>query len=191
MNNKKLLVGITGLAATGKTTAGEYLRDKLELYHLTFAEPVIHLCAAATRETDYEFMNRDKNKTIFTLGATPRELMQQMGKFLRNMNPNYIIHCLERSIKNYESNQFLFNGIIVSDVRIPLEADWLRKNGGVLIHVTNPSAPPVTPDYTEQVLEIREQDYSAENTSSLEDFYNKLDQIADDILVAHLGKAAA
>lgn len=186
----KLLIGISGLAGTGKTTAAEYLVALLELFHLSFADTVKHACASALDIPKWEFEQLDKEIVIADIGITPRQFMQAMGKSLRDINNSFLIQSLERKAQKINSAHLLYNGLLVSDVRTEAEACWIRQNGGTVIHIRRQDAKPTNADHTEKLLMVMDHDHVIRNDSTLEELHNKLKHAAADIYEHHCSKAA-
>lgn len=172
------LIGLAGRAETGKDTAAIILRDALELRTYTFAEPVTRKCAQLLDMEHHEFLMLPK-KTPCSIGAiTKRELMQHMGADLRKENKYFATEYVQHQMDCNEDNNYLFNGQLITDVRLPLEVDWVRSKSGIIIHIKNPNAEPAPADITEQDLEIQENDYVLINDKDKQTFENRVRSLA-------------
>ena len=80
MKNKNKLVGLSGLAGSGKDTAADYLWERYAFAKLAFADP---LRAAASDMFGVQlevFHDRTKkDKVIDYWGMTPRQMLQLLG----------------------------------------------------------------------------------------------------------------
>jgi len=184
MSRKQLLVGIHGLAYTGKSTAANTLAKKLELKKYAIAESVTQACAAALEMPHHDFLTLPKEDTVTGFVFTKRQLMQCMGHSLRNTDNNFLLHTLELRMHLHRKNHmydYLLNGSLITDIRLPTEAQWLRNQGGTLIHIIRHNAPATTQDVTEQTLAIEPQDIVITNNSTIEELETKIHHLASDL----------
>lgn len=179
----KLLIGIAGTAYNGKSLAASILTQHLELREQTFAAPIINACANATGIIPHDFKQLPKDALIPGFKFTPRIIMQAIGKALREADPLFMIKHLEHRINDITTiDQQLFNGHLISDVRMPTEARWIRKNNGLLIHISRKDAPKTNPDITEKTLPIEAGDLHITNNGTIEELHTKLIHIVQDTL---------
>lgn len=156
------LVGIAGKARSGKTTAAEAL-EAHGYHHDSFAAPirefVAKLCGLTIKELD-----KVKDTTTEPFGVTPRVLMQSLGtQWAREHNPEFWLIALQhRSSCGYT---------VISDVRFENEAEFIRSNGGLLIHVQRPSAPIAESGHiSERPVEVKQGDALIVNNSTIDVF---------------------
>lgn len=183
---KRILIGLHGLAEVGKSTAALTLCQQLELHRYIIAQPITMACAAALDMSHQVFLSLDKNAVIETLSITKRRFMQRMGDSLIADNPNALIRMLEERITiNEPYNQFN-NGELVEDVRTNAEANWIRSRGGIVIHIRKPDAPKAPDHRTERGIEWKATDLAINNDGSTGDYQWKLKNLAQN-LRAHFG----
>ena len=72
--------------------------------------------------------------------------------------------------------------LIITDVRFENEADWIRKNGGHVIHLTRGEAPAVREHASEAGVTMGDGDYAYQNDGSLPDLAKHMGQILGDLL---------
>jgi hypothetical protein len=74
-----------------------------------------------------------KDLSMYLTGAqTPRDILCALGTFYRNaVGPDYWVRRLEERIDSYRTKE----GLIIDDVRFPVEREWIRAAGGCLILV--------------------------------------------------------
>lgn len=126
-----MLIGITGLKQSGKTTAGDYLANIYKFDHTSFAEPMRRFAmdVLCMNETQLEFM-KEQPVAFLGNGVTPRKFLQLLGtEFGREMiHPDlWVRACLVRV--NLSQNT------VVSDVRFDNEAHAIRALGGKIVRV--------------------------------------------------------
>lgn len=64
-----------------------------------------------------------------------------------------------------------------ADVRFENEAQWIRDNGGVVVHIQRPGAATVSAHASEAGVAIAEGDVLVVNDGSLDELYNNVDNI--------------
>ncbi|MNO00802.1 hypothetical protein D3C81_2207660 [compost metagenome] len=65
---------------------------------------------------------------------------------------------------------------MISDLRFENEADFVRKRGGIVIHVLRPDATEVNPHVSESGIEIQDNDLVLHNEGALDDLFGQLDE---------------
>lgn len=92
---KPYLIGLTGKGGAGKDTVADYLVDKYGFLHLKFGTVL------------YEIARK-----YFGMEEKDRNLLQDIGKAMRSVDPLFFVNFVEREIlKNPEKN------IVISDLR--------------------------------------------------------------------------
>lgn len=131
------VIGIAGRAGAGKDTVADILSRELKgrpWYRYSFADPI-------KRATEFMFgwrrdqlEDRDFKEAICPKwGFSPRRAMQLLGtEFGRACREDLWLHMASMELD--EVKRGTGGGLIISDVRFPNEADWVRDNG-LLIHV--------------------------------------------------------
>lgn len=132
------LIGITGKAGSGKTTAAKFLSEKR--YHvMSFATP-LKLMADYILDSFDMLPVVTKNEIIPGLDCTVRHLYQTLGtEWGRQcIHPDLWVLCAKQSIDrvtDFRKFTVLYDGIVFDDVRFNNEADFIRKQGGKIIHL--------------------------------------------------------
>lgn len=152
--SKIMLVGITGKATAGKDTLATAISDNLKMTLLAGDEsPVRHVVirplAASLKagasvmlgiglSNFYDQELKEKPLEAFEFKATPREILQYLGtECMRTLlGQNVWIHALENAYSDLAVSVWPAI-VIVPDVRFQNEAEWILKQGGVLIEVQN------------------------------------------------------
>lgn len=112
-----LIIGIGHKARQGKDTAARYLRELLPLCNvvrIAFADALKDYC----RE-HYGMKEKDP------------ALLQRVGSEMRERDKDYWITQVEEKIAELPDDTI----VVIPDVRMRNEAEWVRRQGGLLINV--------------------------------------------------------
>lgn len=130
------LIGITGLAGAGKSTAANLLVSSHGFRRLSLAQPVRDMLAALG--VSPRQMSDEKNTPIdWAGGKTPRQMMQTLGtEWGRGMVCQELwVNATRRKVR-----QFLSEGraVVIDDVRFDNEAELVRELGGAVVEIIRP-----------------------------------------------------
>lgn len=171
------IIGIHSKARSGKDTIANFILALRGGYIYSFADPIRAMIAAIGIDMRDPYWQEHKEDLIPALGVSPRRLMQTLGtEWGRNLiNPNIWIIMATQNLLRFG------NGMIIPDVRFENEADWVRSNGGVLIHVERPNAPKIEAHDSEKGVEFRADlgDLKIVNSGTLEDLHEKVRRLFD------------
>lgn len=141
------LIGIAGKARSGKDTIAKWFGKERDAFHSAFAFPikqaVIGMFAPLTGIGWEHFENTElKEAPLLHIGVSPRALAQALGtEFGREcVHPDVWVMMTESYLKSCQVWGKPNQVIVMSDLRFENEAEWLRRNGGVVIHVTRQGA---------------------------------------------------
>lgn len=175
-----LLIGLHGLARTGKDTVARYLAAHYALLSYAFADPLKQALAQMFNLTEAQLEGAAKEQNIEWLGKSPRQLMQLLGtEWGRHLvHPDLWLLLAEQNISNHLSiDQARYSGVVVRDVRFENEATWLRKQGGSVVHILRSEAPSVASHSSESGLMIHDNDFVLRNEGSLDELYEQAAQL--------------
>ncbi|WP_095080317.1 deoxynucleotide monophosphate kinase [Pseudomonas sp. Irchel s3h17] len=189
---KQLLIGLAGRARTGKTTAANHLANVHGFQTYAFADPLREGLMNIFNLSPCDFDDDRKEQPIGWLGRSARELMQSMGtEWGRNMvHPELWLLLAEQNLEFLGQAQDTATGFVISDLRFENEADFVRKRGGIVIHVLRPDATEVNPHASEMGIGIQDNDLVLHNEGALDDLFGQLDEFFD-ALTARPDNAAA
>lgn len=133
-----MIIGLTGLAGSGKSTAASALENETGGYRLRFADGLKGMLRSLGC-TEAEIEGQAKEMPSARLGGqTPRRAMQTLGTewgracmgedFWVGLWSRRAVECLEVGC-----------GVIAEDVRFPNEAAAVRALGGRVIRIERPS----------------------------------------------------
>lgn len=171
---KKQLIGISALARCGKTTVANYLHERYGLDHYSFAGPLKQGLQVMLGLSDEHTEGELKELPLPQFGGkSPRQLMQTLGtEWGRSLVDNQIwLTCAQGRL------QSATQGLVIADVRFENEAQWIRDNGGVVVHIQRPGAATVSAHASEAGVAIAEGDVLVVNDGSLVDLLRCVDQL--------------
>lgn len=139
-----LLIGLAADVGVGKTTVAELLVRYHGFAHFAFADPVKSITKIAFRLTDDWLTDERKNVVHPDWGITPRQMYQKVGTdaFQPVFGTNVWTHHMQLRIRDAQEIGWRCP-VVISDVRpsldgLEVEAPWIRRQGGTIIHVTGP-----------------------------------------------------
>jgi len=184
-----LMIGLHGRARTGKDTAALYLAQKFGFCVSSFAEPLKDALRVMFSLTDEHIEGDLKEVPLPGLGKSPRDLMQSLGtEWGRSLVGHDVwIHSLENQLKtqkNYAKQNKAEFMPLVKDVRYENEAQWIRDNKGLVIHIERKQAKRVKAHNSEKGIEVRPGDVVISNNDSITELYQKLNHVVSDVLTS-------
>jgi hypothetical protein len=158
------LIGVCGRFRAGKDTIGEHLIASYGYKRYAFADKLKDLARLIG-------WNGEKDET-------GRKLLQELGIGAREiLGDDVWIRAVDREIYGGEAGP---GWVVVTDVRLPNEAEWIRSNGGQVWKVIRKGAALSTPASNHvsetSVDEIRP-DVIVPNVGSIEDLHWVVDEI--------------
>ena len=144
-----LLLGLVGNKRVGKDTTANILAEKYGFERLAFAEPLKEVISLLFDIDTSDNTNIDKEE-LTEYGISRREFYQKFGTdFIHNDIYNYFPQLEEHIPRKLFWIKKIFRKIeklkkegkklfVISDVRFIHEADYILKNGGLLIKITRP-----------------------------------------------------
>ncbi|NYT76527.1 hypothetical protein H0A71_05950 [Alcaligenaceae bacterium] len=158
LDDRYLILGLTGRAGAGKDTAADILCDAYQFYRFAFADPVraeitnafgidptIFHGSAKERKIEALAIERCSDRVFTTTMAkhgvsfsaprSPREIMRWWGtEYRRVQQPHYWTRIASDTL--HEALRRGFRRIVITDLRFDNEAAFVRYNGGVIWKVT-------------------------------------------------------
>lgn len=126
-----MIIGFSGSFGSGKTTRAQYLSQKLDdlgkdYYFTNFAAALKKMLSSHFDVPLSQFnTTTGKSEICPKYGVSYGKVLQMYGQGMRNIDPDYWIHELEKDV-DPKSNTI----IIIGDVRYQNEMDWIRSKGG-------------------------------------------------------------
>lgn len=169
---KPLLIGLTGYAGSGKDTVRSILEHKHDLDGLAFADPIRDMLTALFEscgvKTDWMTERHLKEEPIPEIGASYRQMAQQLGtEWGRNIHPDFWLKIAAAKIAMYQ--HYETPGVVISDVRFPNEAEWIKAQGGHIWRILRPGVEPVRAHASEALIADLPWDYTILNNRTIDD----------------------
>lgn len=120
------------------------------------------------------YWNERKEVPIPALGKSPRQLLQTLGtEWGRQLvAPNVWI------VLAHDQYRARGPGMVITDVRFENEARWVRKNKGLVIHISRKDAAPVAAHSSEGGVIMADDDVIIYNDDSLEELQEKVNLLS-------------
>lgn len=141
----KRIVGITGLAGSGKDSALKFMQIcpvLSDLYRqIAFAEPLKEI-ARIVGFTSNQLTDRTlKEATDSFWGISPRQFLQMCGtEMFRNVwRQDCWVEMARLKIRNMRNFEHDNRMVFITDVRFPNEAQMIKDEGGVIVKILRPS----------------------------------------------------
>lgn len=184
------LIGVSGLAGSGKDQFAEYIRDNAYEYFIIkrFGGKLKEICAILLN-VDVELFE-DQNFKKKSLGPewgdnmTVRLLLQIVGtECMRDtLHSDVWVNALMNEFNNYKGEPGSWDcpHWLITDVRFPNEANAIKERGGIMIRINRTSI--VQGEHpSETALDHYPFDHYIDNNGSIDDlkttsiaFYNKV-----------------
>jgi len=167
------IIGIAGYARVGKDTAADYIIKKMPDYEKSsFADPIKAMLKVGLGLSDHQLYGDQKEVVDERYNKTPRQIMQTLGtEWGRNtIDQNIWVQAMIAHIERTN------RPTIIPDVRFESEAEMIRENGGLFIHVIG--IPKINTQHSsESGLYFKEGDIQITNLDSLPEYYLKIDKL--------------
>lgn len=134
-----MLIGVMGLAQSGKSTTAEVLTGRFGFRRVALADP-LKTMLASIGFTEAQLYGEEKSKVVPGLGVTPRFLMQALGMWGRRISADFWVRMWGRAVA-----EPLRTGqrVACDDIRFPNEVRAIHDRGGVVILVRRKGVEPL------------------------------------------------
>lgn len=180
-----LIIGLAGRAGVGKDTAAAWLFGRHGFERYAFADPLRsmlgQLLADAGVDPGYLYESAAKELVIPELGVSARQLMQTLGtEWGRSLRPDFWLRMAELALGLPDAP--VHDRIVISDVRFPDEAAWIKARGGFVLRIERPTAPGVRAHVSEALQFAA--DATIDNSLTLALLHLQLDEAISDLVGA-------
>jgi hypothetical protein len=190
---KQIIVGLNGVAQSGKDTTGEHLIKNYGFVRVSFADAVRDaLYALNPRIFNYsnelcnppredgrawrlrDYVDRYGWELMKNRNSEVRELLQRMGTEAgRDIHGDTCwLEIAGRKIQAAYPAP-----VVITDIRFPNEAVFVRNLGGKVVHVTRPGVDALNGHASEQSLDFDIIDYCLVNNSTIPNLEGSIDSM--------------
>lgn len=171
-----IVVGLAGPARSGKSTVAMHLIDTHGFAEYAFAEPIKEGLRVMFDLDDDQLYGERKEVVIPWLGVSPRELAQTLGTEWgrRHVQDDVWLRLAQRWLQRVP--RFL-TGVVFSDVRFENEAEFVRRNGGVIVHLVREDRPEVREHVSERGVAVSEGDLVIRNEGGIDELHRRVDDM--------------
>lgn len=171
-----LLIGMAGKAGSGKDTVGNYLKQVQQFEGVAFADAIRDGMRAMFGLEDKHFAHPFKETILEQYGKSPRQMMQTLGtEWGRQcVNENLWLIVAGEKVKKFHDSDI---DVVITDVRFLNEAEWVRSNGGYIVHVERGSIAPVNAHPSEAGVPYEDGDIILTNNGTLDGLYNSVEDM--------------
>lgn len=169
-----ILVGITGRAGSGKDTIGDYLKANYNFRSVSFAAPLKEGVKAMFGLDNTHLDHPLKEQMLEDIGKSPRQLMQLLGtEYGRNLvHQDLWLLLANKKVEAYASLGF---NVCITDVRFENEAEFVRKQGGTILHVERGVSGTKFSHPSEAGVEMAQGEFKIENNGTMDELYKSVD----------------
>lgn len=157
----QLLIGLAGRAGSGKTTIADHWKRSQGFVEYAFANPLKKMLADLLM-VDLEQLDSMKRHGSPVLPvpagfadhrmATVREALQTLGTEWGRQCVHPDIWLIVAGMRlDWLAGDHSFRGVVVSDIRFDNEADFIRRRGGVVIHLSRAHMDAATPAHSSEL----------------------------------------
>jgi hypothetical protein len=169
------LIGLTGLAGSGKDTVRDMLQREHGFAGMAFAEPIRSMLRELLTSTGIDPAWMDsrelKEKPITGLEVSYRQMAQTLGtEWGRSLQPDFWLRIADGFLASVAAQGETH--FVISDVRFQNEADWVRERGGVIWRIEREGIEPVRAHASEAEINQLQVDAVIPNHGSLEELEN-------------------
>lgn len=174
------IIGLTGQAGSGKDTVRGILEQCHGFRGMAFADPIRSMLATllcdAGVSPEWIYRRDLKEKPIPELGTSYRHLAQTLGtewgrSFTQGDPWLRIAQARATALKACGVNR-----LVISDVRFPNEASWIRAQGGEIWRIERPNIPSVR-EHASEKLEHITPDRTIPNTDTVGALHSWVDAL--------------
>ena len=132
----KTMIGLVGKKGSGKDTMADFLVSDYGYRKLAMADPLKKACKILFDFSDAQLSDhQEKERVDERWGISPRQAFQTMGTDLIR---KHIFDDFWLRRADMEVGHYLEENMVVSDIRFPNEAQWVKNHGGILIRIHSP-----------------------------------------------------
>jgi len=176
------IIGIAGYARTGKDTFGSILSTELGKVGLSSKK----LSLAFELKSDLDsFLTEKFGISAFTEEPKEKNFIRPLlicygTDLMRKKDPEHWIKKIQKTV-DLNNNYGIIS--LVCDIRFMNEAVWLKKNGGILVHLKRPGTEPADKNERENEKSLREvSDFPITWKTFTSDYINNCEKVVKNFI---------
>jgi len=184
-NDELTIIGVSGCKRSGKDTIGKYLVNNHGFVRIAFADSLKDACKIIFGFSD-EQVHGDEAKEVVDeyWEHTPREILQKVGTELfrdtlpsvcQNISKDVWIRSVDRKIKNLQ--KLGHNKFVITDLRFPNEAQFIKQNGGTIWKVSRNFKSSQTDHQSEALIDDLPYDHLFDNSRTIDDLFENVENM--------------
>lgn len=174
-----MLIGIAGKARSGKDSVGWYFKERYKFQTYAFADPLKKAASEMFGVPLSSFYDGIlKEIVIEEWGFSPRQMIQRLGTEGGRQLFRKDIWTKRAEIEWNNVQRITIDncrGLVVTDIRFENEAEMIRKNGGLVIHIQRDDAQKINSHESENGVEFNPSDVIISNNDTIHDLYRRVD----------------
>jgi hypothetical protein len=175
-----MIIGFTGPAGAGKSTAARILADH-GWWRLSFADPLRRMARRIHPEWPADvFDHGRKDHVIPELGYSPRYLLRTIGDEINRLCPGAFVQAMDRDLERLTETP-----VVIDDVRYEAEAALVRERGGVVVHVQRSGVEYRRDHSSEEPLSFVSGDLAIDNRGDMTDLAEQVSAMLGRITARH------
>jgi len=133
----KILIALTGRSGCGKNTIAGQVQVRLPLANDEFSWPMKEGLMVMLGLSEKQMEGAGKDVVIPRYGRTPRELLKSLGTGWGQdmVHPGVWIETMSEVWDAVQHKNHDVEGLIITDLMSESQANWVRFNGGTVVHV--------------------------------------------------------
>lgn len=176
------LIGLSGAARSGKDTAAAAICMHYDNASIrSFAKPLKDMLRVGLDWTDDHIEGSLKEVIDLRYGFSPRKAMQTLGTEWREA-----LGCRDLWVNVMQANLPDKGILVIPDCRFDREAEWVRKQGGAVIHIHRPNALTVLDHASERGISVDLIDAVVHNDCPIEQFQARVLAAVDEHFTGQL-----
>lgn len=179
-----MIVGLVGKKRSGKNTAADFICETVSGYGLSvrqfaFADEVKKICGSLYGLSERQLYGDLKEVPDQKWGLSARQILQKFGtEVARQVHPEtWIRVVMDRDIPAHKADVS-----VITDVRFPNEADFIRSRGGVLVRIERPQAVFSDSHSSETEMDSISTEYHLTNDSGLHQLERHCEELAKEFV---------
>lgn len=185
------LIGIAGVARTGKDTVAEYLVREHGFTRIRFGDPMREFLYALNPIVTVSGRGPDGSRYVSPIQWRVRHIIDTVGwdgykkeypeirELLQRLGTEAGREILGDTVWMDEVAQRIMKvggDVVISDVRFVDECNWIHGQGGLVIRVTRPGITSVNAHISDQPLPSYVIDFEVANNGSIEDLERQIEK---------------